>query len=740
MWRLSTCVLLSGLVCGTAEAASPPPIHAGAADRATTGDAGISLAGLVQPVPKRRPDRANAPTASVSVPLPRPKPARYRTRRAPARLLSAADRAIYRAAFPATGKRGYRAARALAAKARDRLPAKVIDWAWLRERGSGAGFERIAKFIADNPDWPDIAMLRRRAEQALTDQLADRRVIDWFGVRSPVTGTGMQRLGEAWQRVGSSDKAVRLLRRAWVEGNFSRRDERTFYRRHRRVLRQAEHAARLDRLLWDGRRGAANRILRRVDPATRRLAVARIKVMSFAAGVDAAIARVPRALKSDPGLAYERTRWRRMKNRHESAWEILLARRSDHGRADKWWFERRFQLRKLLVNGHISDAYQVAAGHGLTSGADFADAEFLSGWIALRFLHDYDIAFGHFRRLYDNVRYPVSRARGAYWSARAAAARGKIDVATRYYRLAAAHPTTYYGQLATLRMRGGNQLVLPPTPSSNGVERTRFAANELVRVIRLLAELGENRRVRPFALRLVDLAEAPAEYHLVAALVAELGLPNIAVAVAKWAARDGVLLIEHGYPEVAALRVAGRRAEPALLHAVARQESELDPRAISRAGARGLMQLMPRTAREIARRMKIGYRRDRLLSDPYYNARLADDYLHRLIGSYDGSYVLALAAYNAGNQRVKRWIRDWGDPRTGEVDPVDWVELIPFEETRNYVQRVLEAVQVYREKFDGSGPSRPLLADDLTGRRQGGASAGCTATPSFAAETPPARC
>lgn len=738
MRRLSAIIVLSGLVCGTVAAASPANLTTGTADRTAIGGGGIILAELVAPIPRRRPDQAGA--TAQAVPLPRPKPARYRTRHTMPRLLSDTDRAIYRKAFASAVKRGYRSARKLAAKAREPLPAKVIDWTWMRQRASGADFEKIARFIADNPDWPGIATLHRRAEQALTRGIADRRVIEWFGVRSPVSGTGMQRLGEAWQRTGAIAKSVQLLRRAWVVGNFARRNERAFFKRHRRILRHTEHTARLDRLIWEGRRRAASRMLPRVDPATRRLAIARIKVMSSAAGVDAAIARVPLALKSDPGLAYERTRWRRKKNRHESAWEILLAQRPDLGRPDKWWFERQFQIRKLLVKGHVSDAYRVASEHGLSSGADFADAEFLSGWIALRFLHDYDIAFEHFRRLYDNVRYPVSLARGAYWAARAATARGKIDIATSYNRLAAAHPTTFYGQLAALKLRDGDQPEMPPTPTPNGVEKTRFAANELARVIRLLAELGENRRIRPFALRLVELAKTPAEYQLVAALVANLDLPNIGVAVAKRAALNGILLIEYGYPAVAALQHGDRQAEPALLHAVARQESELDPRAVSRAGARGLMQLMPRTAQAIARQLKIGYRRDRLLDDPYYNARLADHYLTRLIKRYDGSYVLALAAYNAGQHRVKRWIRDWGDPRTGEIDPIDWVELIPFEETRNYVQRVLEAVQVYREKFDGDRRSRPLLVKDLTGRGQAGASAGCTATLTFAAQKPRLPC
>ena len=766
MRRLSVIVLILGLIAGAAVAAERRQTGSALPDPASPEpQARGQLAGLVAPIPKPRP-KAIGPAATTpampiprakperyraapkrtgviathrSMPIPRPKPVRYRERAPAPKLLGPADHAAYRAAFKAAGKRRYRKARALAAKARDPLPAKVIDWAWLRERGSGAGFETIAQFIDANPDWPALGLLRRRAAEALTSDATDRRVIEWFAGRTPVTGIGMLRLGEALSRSGARAEGVALVRRAWVEGNFNRRQEVRFYKRHRRDLRPTEHVARLDRLLWDRQRLAARRMLRRVDKATRKLAVARLKVMSFAAGVDAAIARVPAALKSDPGLAYDRTRWRRMKNKHESAREILLASRTELGRPDKWWIERRIQIRKLLVKGQISDAYRVAAEHGLKSGAGFADAEFLSGWIALRFLHDYAVAFDHFQRLYDNVRYPVSLARGAYWSARAAGAKGEAEEATHFYGLAAAHPTTYYGQLALRRLRGGRQLALPAEPIPSAAERAAFEAGELVRAIRLMSELGEDRRIRPFALHLIDLAPSPAEHYLAADLAVELGLANVGIAAAKRAARRGVLLIEHGYPEVDALRLlADGQAEPALLHAVARQESEMDPRAVSHAGARGLMQLMPATARVIARRMKIGYRRDRLLSDPYYNARLASDYLRRLVAQYDGSYVLALAAYNAGERRVRRWIRDWGDPRTGEVDPVDWVELIPFEETRNYVQRVLEGVQVYRARLGGA--QRPRLTDDLTGQRVNGASAGCTGAIAFAGETPRRPC
>jgi len=692
--------------------------------------AGSAAAGARVPTPPVKPDWLAQPVAVqlglVSPSSLAPHLAAKGAGNAASPLLSPGDRDLYRRAFKAAKRNKWRQARELAARAADPLPAKVVEWMWLGAPGTRAGFERIAAFIAANPDWPGQSRLRRQAEESLSDRIPDERVRAWLAEYPPITGWGRVRLAEALIRGGDRDEGIAMLRRAWAEGDFTRQQSRAVYKRHRKLLRRGDHIARLDRLLWDDRYYGARRMLTLVGRDFRLLAEARLALMRRRGGVDGAIARVPDDLKEDPGLVYERLRWRRRKGFDDRAREILLAPPDNLVRPEKWWDERQVLARRALAKGYVTEAYRIVADHRLTGGRALAEAEWLAGWIALIFLRDSETALGHFSRLYDNVRYPVSRARGAYWAGRAADAGGRARLARTWYGKAERYPTTYYGQLATLRLGRGDRLDLPPTPRPQADERRRFEQRELVRVARLLAEIGADRPLRAMVLRLNALAKTPSEHALVSELAMSLGRPDLAVAAAKRSALKGTVLASYGYPEIPVLAAAQTRLAP-LLHAVSRQESEFDPRAVSPRGARGLMQILPGTARRIARSLKIRYSRGRLTADPAYNVRLGSYYLGRLVERYDGSYVLALAAYNAGEGRVRRWLRQWGDPRTGEIDAVDWIELLPFSETRNYLQRVLEGVQVYRQRLPGREMTL-TLNDDL--RRQAvaplAAASGCS--------------
>jgi len=624
-------------------------------------------------------------------------------------LLSGADWKLYRRAFAAVKKRHWGAARRLAAKAGDPLPAKVIDWAYLLEPGANVSFAELAAFIDGNPEWPARQTLLRNAEAAIDERLSDAEVLAWFADHPPVSALGRVRLAEALLRAGWPDVGASWLRYAWVNDDLRRSDERRVYQRHRKLLTLADHEARLDRLLWDGRRGAARRMLRRVSEGMRLLAEARLRLMERAGGVDPAIARVPAALKHHAGLVYERLRWRRRKGFDDGARALLADPPDDLVRPRAWWTERAIQVRRTLDDGAVSEAYRLARGHRQRGGAAFAEAEWLAGWIALRFLGDGRLALNHFARLYDAVRLPISRARGAYWAGRAAESLGEAELARRWYALGASHPTTFYGQLAALKTGDGPLLELDPDPAPEAEAVEAFNARELVRAARVLAELGERERLRPFIMRLNEQAETAAEHALVARLAITIGRPDLAVAATKRSVRAGVVLVAPSYPVIALPAVA--RPEPALLLAVSRQESQFNPRAVSPRGARGLMQLLPATAKTVARGLKLRYEPSRLTADPGYNARLGSAFLGDLIARFDGSYVLALAAYNAGPSRVKRWLEANGDPRLGQVDMIDWIELVPFGETRNYLQRVLEGLQVYRLRLGGAEVALTLEAD-----------------------------
>lgn len=612
--------------------------------------------------------------------------------------------------FAAIEAEDWAAAYALASRGNDPLLSKIVAWIDYTRLETRARFGKITAFIVQNPDWPDQRLLERNAEEALADSIPDGEVLAWFSRYEPRTVKGRMHLARALLATGKREQATALLRETWVNGDFPRRQERDFLRRYRKFLRKEDHVQRLDRLLWDGRSWEARRMLRRVAAGRRALAVARIRLRRFRGGVDSAIRRVPGELIDDPGLVYERLRWRRRKGRDEDARALLENPPQNLVRPGAWWTERGILVRRALRKDESSLAYRLAKDHGQTSGATFAEAEWLAGWIALRFLEDSEDALNHFTALYENVRFPISLARGAYWAGRAAEASGDNELAQEWYAKAARHFTTFYGQLAATRLDGKALPVVPQDPLPDAQEAEAFENNELVKAARLLRLSADREHLGRFILHLNKKARTPAEHALTASLAASQNRPDLALAAAKRSARRGVQLLGAAYPAYPLPRDRnGLEAE--LLLALLRQESAFDIDAISDAGARGLMQLLPSTARIVARRLKLGYATRKLTADPEYNMKLGIAYLASLLDAFAGSYVLALAAYNGGPTRVRKWLRANGDPRQRDVDVIDWIELIPFDETRDYVQRVLENLQVYRLRNGRSNPGVTLDRD-----------------------------
>ena len=443
---------------------------------------------------------------------------------------------------------------------------------------------------------------------------------------------------------------------------------------------------------------AAERQLERVDRDWKRLGAARLALMKRKPGVDAAIRRVPQALVRHPGLVFERIRWRRRAGKGSTARDLLLDPPAELGRPGKWWPEQRYQIREAIGLDLFKDAWTIASRHGQVDRVPFSEAEWLAGWLALRFLDDPAAAEPRFAAMYERVRFPISRARAAYWAGRAAAAAGADARATDWFRLAARHPTVFYGQLAA--GPAGIDLRFPPTEPLIAPDlRARFEASPAVQAARLLGEAGDFDTLRRFVVHLSERAAEPGEHLLIARLAAAYGATHLSIEAARRASRRGVDMIAYNYPvpfDGASVGRAGGAPEAALLLGLARQESAMDPGAVSRAGALGLMQLMPRTARHVARTLGVAYSERRLTQDPSYNVRLGAAYLSDLLADYGGARALAVAAYNAGPSRVNAWLPKFGDPRDGATDPIDWIESLPFAETRNYVQRVLEGACVYR--------------------------------------------
>ena len=384
---------------------------------------------------------------------------------------------------------------------------------------------------------------------------------------------------------------------------------------------------------------------------------------------------------------------------HGNCWSMRFPSQS---RPDLWARERIVLARRALEDGHISEAYELVANHGveLSDARHFSEAEWYAGWIALRFLGEPQWAYDHFRSVYKAVSYPISRSRGAYWSGRAASALGESQQATTWYRVAASYPETFYGQLAIKELNPRGVLALPEENPREQDLVERLLTHELAQVALRLVDAGHRDRVRPFVLHLAEAEQSMAWQSASAAFARSLGRPDLAINIAKSARQTGDLLIDSSHPTLAALGLPLKDdtsdVEPALVHAVIRQESAYFVSARSHAGALGLMQVMPSTATVVARRSKLPYDRRRLRDDPSLNLAIGRAYLGDLLERFSGSYVLTIAAYNAGPNRAYRWMREFGDPRDPAVDAIDWIEMIPFDETRNYVQRVLENVQVYR--------------------------------------------
>lgn len=592
----------------------------------------------------------------------------------------------------------------------DPLAKKLFHWIALIEGktgiadqagGEGGGsFDALSTFIIENPDWPRIDDLQKRAEARLTDSADQALTSSLFSQHEPLSTRGHIRFAEALITEGRTDAAAQQVRRAWIHGAFSAKEETTFLQRHQRHLRPGDHGARMEQLLWDREWQGAKRMLPRVSDAFVRLGKARIALQTQAPGVDRAVEAVPAELADDPGLLFDRARWRRLKKKHADAKELLLTRPDRLVRPERWWFERSFHVRRSIEAREFDEAYRLASVHGQLKGGDYAEAEWLSGWLALRFIKRPKTAFRHFVRLYDRVEAPVRQARAAYWAGRAAASLHDDAGAIAWYRRAAAHTASYYGQLAAAELSSETADVLSYLPTES--ERAAFESKETATVARMLIAAGDQRYLGDFLGRLAENAETATEIGMVAEYANAAGRPALLARLGRSAAFDGKVNEKTSFPipKIKGLLRPAAAVEPSLLLSLARQESMFRSDAVSPAGARGLMQLIPSTARIVAKRSAETYDGDRLTADPDYNAYLGGHYIHSLIERFDGAVPLALAGYNAGPLRAKRWLELHGDPRKGNrYDMIDWIELIPFDETRNYVQRVLEGYEVYKRRL-----------------------------------------
>ncbi len=636
-------------------------------------------------------------------------------------VVSTRDAALLRDGLAAVDAGNWSRVRQIQGDVSDNTARDILTW-YRARRDLRMSFSALDQALTQLGGWPEVNSIRARAEETLELSALDANSrIAWFeshgGAR---TGAGHIVLARALEAVGRDEDAMKQIRTAWHSRTLTRDLSKRTLARYRDDLSQFDHRQRADFLLWTRQTSAATRMKPLLTPDWRALVEARIRLINRRRGVDGAVKSVSRELVNHPGLMFDRAVWRRKARMSDTVTPLLRqidgAKIPQAGRV-RLWRERNMAVRSALKSRDWGLAYELSAPHGLRQGKDFAEAEWIAGWIALRHQSDPIRALQHFETLEQGVATPISLARARYWTGRAKEALNDEVGAKAAYTAAAEHRFTYYGQLASEKALLGT-ISLPASYTVTEADRQSFESRALVRAMRLFAENGWDGAFRKFAYHLDDQLTDPADFELLAELGREYHYSDIGVRGAKAGLAKGVIASNAAYPLVEYPMLRQPRVERSLMLALSRQESEMNPSAISHANARGLMQFIPRTARHEARRQGLPYRTSWLTDDPGYNMTLGGAHLDTLLGQFNGSYIMTAAAYNAGASRPKRWITDYGDPRAGEVDPIDWVEFIPFSETRNYVQRVLENTQVYRHRLSGQ-PEAVRLSDDLQRGRFG---------------------
>jgi len=620
-----------------------------------------------------------------------------------------------------------------AAKITEPVVRTLVRWYALRS-GVGAPAD-YTRFLAEAPGWPDATLLRRRSEQQLLSAGGPaKEILGFFATSSPLSGAGSIALASAHLALGDEARAKAMAVKAWRENDIPATSETGFLTRFDRFLTPADHRRRLDMLLIDEGRfaaqrtprvAAARRLLPKLQDVERKKAEARIAIYSRAPNAAKLVANLPASAKelssaasSDWGLLFQRIQLARSQGKEDEVARLLRLAPSDADALvdpDAWWLHRRWVIYEFLGTSRFKEAYDIARTPGPLTVNPIKDATFLAGWIALRYLKDTNAAMPHLAASRENADGPLSAARGNYWLARGHEALGQKAEATRFYQEAAARIDTFHGALARQKLNPGPQDANMPFPAkASASEAESFNAHPLVRAAMLAHHADVGRGItRVIVAHLRSTLKTEAEMAMLAHLANAIGDHQMALRVGKSGVTRGMNLYTYSYPvhpfpEYKPLRQSPERA---LLLAIARQESEFNPEIISHAGARGLLQVMPITARHICRDHKIKCDIPRLVSDTSYNAMIGSAYIGDRKQEFDGSYVLTLAGYNAGPGRARQWMRRFGDPRTKDIDPIDWIEMIPFEETRDYVKKVLSNIQMYRARLGEPTPVR--LVSDL---------------------------
>ncbi len=611
---------------------------------------------------------------------------------------------------------------------------KLVELIYLRDHPNDAGYQRILSFLDIAPKWPLSEALLKRAERSLyVNGETPELILTHFDKRKPTTAQGSLALARALIATGNTEGARAEVRKVWLNPEITPELEKEVSSEFGKLITLDDHKRRMWRLVYAQETNAAIRAAKRLPGEYQKAAAVAQKLIRGEKGAEKLYGGLPSAMRQQLAMKYALVRFHRKNENWPKARAILLEVPADAdkmGDAGAWWVERRIVARRSIGIDDSKSArkagYQIARAHGFAEGEEALEGEFLSGWIALRYLKDPATALKHFGRLSEIAESRTEKARAGYWTGRALEAMGQKGDAKTAYKQASLYSTVYYGQLAREKVGLGKVPEEIDSGKASAAAEARVAKDEVVRAFRIMAEAGTQNDLYMFLWSFANRFDTMDEMNAVAPIVWDAGGATMAVRLAKASAARNIDIDAWGYP-IRALpdwKQVGKPVEKPLVFALARQESEFNPKAGSKVGAQGLMQIMPGTAKLIAKQHGIKHSTGQLM-DPEHNVKLGAAHLGDLIDDHGGSYVLTLVSYNAGPRRSREWIAEYGDFRTGHVDPIDWVESIPFQETRQYVQKVLQNLHVYRSRL-APKTVRPMTADLARGSRADGLSVAST--------------
>ena len=577
---------------------------------------------------------------------------------------------------------------------------KIVDWHFLNQNNNSKYFNRTKKFVEENPDWPQKKQLRRKMELFINKNLNNKEIIKYFETYPPITTKGAVNYVDALKKEKGLENVKNLIRKTWIERKFTRSQSKDFYKRYKKVLRIEDHDARIEKLTWTGRSYEARRMLPLINKNKKKLYNAKIILRRRAGNADQAISSIDTDLLNDQGLVYERLRWRRKSRLYKTAYDLINPLPNNLKYERKWWYEISIIVRKLIENKEYKKAYYLIKHFSSNSNELLSESEWYAGWIAYEFLNfDSEIHINHFLNSYENTDHKGEKAKSGYWAGRAYEKINNIELSNLWYENSAKYVTEFYGQLSHEKINTNKSLI--PNEELYGKnlfikDDLDFVNSDIYKASELMLANGTRKNAKLFISSLIYNSKSPGQLQIIAKLSKDFDRPDLAIKASKYAEKKNIYLYHYAYPSLKNYKIY-KDVEKELVYAVIKQESAFDSKAISRVGARGMMQIMPATANIVSKELKLNYSKKRLTSDVQYNVSLGSYYLYSLIEDYD-SYLLALIGYNAGPRRVKRWIKKFGDPRKENVDYDSWIEKIPIKETRLYVKIVLSNLQVYRQK------------------------------------------